>query len=195
MTRRINRDDLEKLHDLNIHIPSKTITLFGDINQENAENFIKNFHILELDTSDKPITILLNTDGGDMEHGMAIYDTIIKSDTEVHINVIGNAYSMGCIILQAGDWRRITKHSTVMFHKGSITHENVPYKEIRSTLDFDDRYSQLIDDIVYEKVAESSTWSGGHMILSKEQFDSMNEKATYLRGIEAVEWGLVDEVV
>lgn len=191
MSRSINRDDLEKFHELDVYAKSKTILLFGEINGESAEKFIKNFHVLE-QTSEARITVLLNTDGGDQDHGMAIYDTISNAGVMVTIRVVGCAYSMGSVILQAADHREITKFSSVMFHRGHITQAGSPRKEAKSQWEFDEKYSDVLDDIIYNRVKGSAAWSG---TLSRKQFNDMNERATYLRGLEAVEWGLADEVV
>jgi ATP-dependent protease ClpP protease subunit len=99
---------------------------------------------------------------------------------------------MGSVILQAADHRIVTAYSSVMFHRGSITQGGTPRKEMKEAWQFDEKYSDALDDIIYDRVNKSSAWNG---TLSREQFDVLNERSTYLRGIEAVEWGLADEVV
>ena len=187
---RISRDDLDKFHELDVHVPSRTLLLFGEINAESTSKFVKNFHALE--QSDAPITILLNTDGGDQDQGMVIHDIIMASAAPVTIMVTGCAYSMGSVILQAADKRVVTKYSSVMFHRGYITQAGSPRKEAKSQWDFDEKYADALDDILYAKVNLSSAWNG---TLSRALFNEMNDRATYLRGIEVVEWGLADECV
>lgn len=189
MSKYVNRDDLEKFHELDVHVPSRTILLFGEINAESAEKFIKNFHALQSTTT--PITILLNSDGGDQDHGMAIHDTIASSSAHVTIRVTGNAASMGAVILQAADHRVVTPYSTVMFHIGE-TSTSAPSKEAKNSAEYDLRYSTALDDIIYDRVNNSPTWKGG---LSRAVFNKLNDESTYLRGLEVVEWGLADEVV
>ena len=63
---------------------------------------------------DRPMTVVLNTPGGDVEHGLAIYDTIrmlVASGTEVHVVGLGRVASMGTVIMQAGS-RRIASRLT-----------------------------------------------------------------------------------
>jgi ATP-dependent protease ClpP protease subunit len=189
MSKRINRDDLEKFHELDVHVPSRTITLFGEISARSAKRFIKNFHSLE--QTDGGIHILLNTDGGDQSHGMAIHDVIRLSERHITITVTGSAYSMGSIILQAADRRVVTKYSSVMFHRGEIT-VNASGDEARNQAEFDLNYSDALDEIIYRRLEKSSAWAGG---ISREAFKELNRKSTYLRGNEVVEWGLADECV
>lgn len=190
MSKPVNRDDLEKFHELDVHVPSRTIMLFGDINAESAAKFIRSFTALE-HASTGNILVLLNSDGGDQDHGMAIYDTIKSSDCVVCVKVVGTAASMGAVILQAADLRVVSPYSTVMFHVGETTTSS-PAKEAKNSSEYDLRYSTALDDIIYDRVNNSPTWNGG---LSRAVFNKLNEESTYLRGLEVVEWGLADEVV
>ena len=190
MSKPVNRDDLEKFHELDVHVPSRTILLFGEINAESAEKFIKSFHALQ-SASTAPITVILNSDGGDQDHGMAIHDTIASSPCPVTIKVVGNAASMGAVILQAADHRIVTLYSTVMFHVGETTNSS-PAREAKNSAEYDLKYAEALDDILYHKVNNSSAWGGK---LSRAVFNKLNESSMYLRGREAVEWGLADEVV
>ena len=190
MSKPVNRDDLEKFHELDVHVPSRTILLFGEINAESAEKFIKSFHALQ-SASTAPITVILNSDGGDQDHGMAIHDTLASSSAHVTIKVTGNASSMGAVILQAADHRVVTPYSTVMFHLGE-TSTSSPSREAKNSAEYDLRYSAALDDIIYDRVNNSPTWKGG---LSRAVFNKLNDESTYLRGLEVVEWGLADEVL
>jgi len=68
----------------------------------------------------KPITMILNSEGGDLGIGFAIYDLIRNHASEVNIVVVGNASSAASIILQAGFTRFITENSYVMIHAGGL---------------------------------------------------------------------------
>ena len=93
-----------------------------------ASNVAKGLRILEnIDKKsiegDNPINIVLNTDGGSVIHGMAIYDCIKACKNYVNIQVLGNAMSMGGIILQAGDNRKMTPNAKLMMHYGNFYYE------------------------------------------------------------------------
>lgn len=186
----INRDDLDRFHSIGIHIPSRAIALFGEINESSTNQFIKNLHVLEATPGD--IHILLNTEGGDQAQGMSIYDSIKNSSRKIIITVIGEAYSMGAIILQAAHHRRILSHASVMFHYGTISQEGTSLKELKATWQFSERYSAKLDDIIYKLINASPVWNN---TLTRDKYRSLNDGSTYLLGIEAVEWGLADELV
>jgi ATP-dependent protease ClpP protease subunit len=122
-----SRENLDTWFDLNLDIDSRTIYMGsmskdyndGESGVDNfmAEYFIKGMHILE-GRGDKPITILMNNPGGDVYHGMAIYDAINTSPCEITINVYAYAMSMGSIILQAADRRIMFPNSRFMIHYG-----------------------------------------------------------------------------
>jgi len=68
----------------------------------------------------QPITIFLNSDGGDLGIAWSIYDLITAQDNVVEIVVLGYACSAATVILQAADRRYITSNSYVMIHKGGF---------------------------------------------------------------------------
>src|SRR5271166_6582243 len=112
---RIVKDDVDRFHDYSIHIPSRTIFMGTEnlsetdfeesgVDTSMAERQIKNLHLLDSISKDE-ITILMNNIGGDVIHGMAIYDAIRSCQSHITIKVLGHAMSMGSIILQAADER------------------------------------------------------------------------------------------
>lgn len=111
--------------DFGVHLPSRTI-LFeltksddkdgqDELGYNSYTQFIKGLHLLEYENF-SPITVLLNCPGGDLEYGFGIFDAIKKCPCHVRIDVFGQAASMGAVILQAGDERRMYPHSKLMLH-------------------------------------------------------------------------------
>lgn len=132
--------DLPAWFDRNVEPTTRTIYLgsIASYNSEfdtsiadvSAELFIKGLHVLEAKNS-KPITILMNSPGGDWYHGMAIYDAIKCSPCKITIRVYGHAMSMGSVILQAADHRIMMPRSRFMIHYGyeeRSGHSKVVYK-------------------------------------------------------------------
>jgi len=73
---------------------------------------------------DRPMTVVLNTPGGEVEHGLAIYDTIrmlVEGGTEVHVVGLGLVASMGTVIMQAGTRRVATPNTQFLVHQLSMT--------------------------------------------------------------------------
>lgn len=68
----------------------------------------------------KPIRMLMNTSGGLTTSGFAIYDAIRSSRSPVDIEVLGEASSMGALILQAGRTRLLHPNTLIMIHEGKM---------------------------------------------------------------------------
>src|SRR6266478_2001251 len=124
-------DDLEAFHAYGIHVPSRTIKLDQEpddeedslgISAKTASKFFKNIHTLNLISNDL-ITVVLNSVGGNIDDGYAIFDLIKASASPVTIQVIGQASSMAMVILQAATIRQAYPSSRFLLHDGSISTE------------------------------------------------------------------------
>ena len=96
------------------------IMFFGDeVNHDTANLAVQQLLYLEQQDAKAPITLYLNSPGGSIVDGMAIYDTIRRISCPVHAVVSGMAASMGAIILSGctkGE-RGILKHGEVLLHQ------------------------------------------------------------------------------
>ena len=125
MARRFTKEDIDRFFDYGVHPDSRTIYLGGDIDFLSAEQAIKGMHLLKVKDASAEIEIILNSPGGDIFDGFAIYDMIKSLDKiNVTISVLGQAMSMGAIILQAADERVIHPNACIMIHDGYSAHED-----------------------------------------------------------------------
>lgn len=195
-----NKDHVAILHDYGIHIPTRTLMMESATDDEGEENgvnytmatkFFKNMHLLEASSKD-PITIILNTGGGDVGHGMAIYDRISNSKCHITIKVYGHAESMGSVILQAADERILAPHAKIMFHfgEGSTTCGNP--EEILSHAAFELDYGRKVDQILYERIRAKHDLE--NRVFTKNKFKEMNFRGKYMTAQEAIELGLADRI-
>lgn len=100
-------------------LQDRIVYLGTQVNNESANRLIKQLILLEQLDPSAPITLYLNSPGGSVVDGMAIYDTIRKVSCPVHAVVAGMAASMGAVILsgcEKGE-RAILKHSEVLLHQ------------------------------------------------------------------------------
>lgn len=152
---KFKKDDVDQFMDNDIYLPTRTIymgsaTTYEDGDESGvdhlmAERMIKCLHILdtydaEARRGEKPIVIIMNNVGGEVLHGMAIYDAIRNCKNHVTIKVYGHAMSMGSIILQAADKRVMSKNSQVMIHYGSLSlsgHTKTTYQWANATKNYD----------------------------------------------------------
>ena len=108
---------LSYYHDYGIYYPSRVIDLFGDIDQDKAQNVIKN--LIALDATSGTINIHLMSEGGCVVSGLAIYNMIQSCQNHVRIICMGEVSSMATLILQAADERVMKPDSFLMLHVGS----------------------------------------------------------------------------
>ena len=99
----------------------RDIYIVGDIEKDTARSAIERLRELANESS-KPITIYINSAGGNVTDGLAIHDSIrflVSKGVEVTIVVQGMAYSMGSVVLQAASpGRRLAfPHSWIMIHE------------------------------------------------------------------------------
>jgi len=119
---------LKDFHDYGANIATREIFLHNHYHAEDNQNpgveyrmsntFLKNLRALDV-KSDQPITIHMQSVGGEWTDGMAIYDAISMCRSYVTIIAYAQASSMSSIILQAADYRAITPNSHFMCHYGS----------------------------------------------------------------------------
>lgn len=105
-----------------LHLKDRRIFLTGAINMEIANDVIMQLLWLQ-EESDDPIQIYINSPGGSVYAGLAIYDVLQTMEVDVDIYCVGMAMSMGSLLLAAGQpgHRYIYPHARVMVHAPYIT--------------------------------------------------------------------------
>ncbi len=96
------------------------VVYFGtEVDNESANTIVQKLIYLQLEDAKKPITLYINSPGGSIVDGMAVYDTIKRASCPVHAIVAGMAASMGAVILSGctkGE-RAILPHGEVLLHQ------------------------------------------------------------------------------
>ena len=149
-----------------------------------ASQFRKDFKAIESEVD--TINIRINTPGGSVWDGLAIYNTIEQSKKQTITYNDGIAYSMGAIILQAGDIRRSAKNGSAMTHD-AITFAYGNAEEMRNTAD-------MLDKITTGSIAQSLAARTGLSIVDVNK-KFFNYKDNYWTAEEALAAGLIDEIV
>lgn len=111
------KEDIELLHEYGIYPRKRLVRLFTDIDEGSTMQTCDN--LMALDQTDGPITLLLNTPGGEWYNGLAIYDTIKSSKNHITIIGLGHVMSMGTVIMQAADERLVSANCRLMVHYGT----------------------------------------------------------------------------
>ena len=115
-----------------------------------SARFIKSLHILSRISPKRPILVMMQTCGGDWDHGMAIYDAVRLCTNSITILCYTPARSMSSIILQAADKRVFMPSSHFMFHQGTWGMEST-YKQVKSNMEFDAQIREPMMLDIYAK--------------------------------------------
>jgi ATP-dependent Clp protease protease subunit len=166
-------------------LKERVIFLVGPINDDVANLVVAQLLFLESENPDKEIHLYINSPGGSISAGMAIYDTMQFIKPDVSTLCIGIAASMGAFLLQAGakGKRFVLPNSTVMIHQplGGFQGQ-------ASDIEIHAKYILSLRERLYELMAE-------HTGRSVEEIARDSERDKFLSAAEAVEYGLVDKIL
>jgi ATP-dependent Clp protease protease subunit len=167
-----------------VHLGTRRIFLTGEVDTEMAARFMVAFRCL--DATKGEIYITLDSEGGSMDQGFAIYDTIRLSNNAVIVDVVGNAQSIAALILQAGDVRRATPEARIMIHQGKL----YTGQEAFAADDLKEQGRELAysNQRYYRALSEKSK-------LPVKEVVKLCKKDTYFSSAEAKQHGLIDIVI
>lgn len=134
----------------------------------------------------KEIEIILNTGGGAVDIGLVMCNVIEKSETPIKITVVGNAASMGALILVAGakhKRRYAYEFSNVLFHDGSTVLFGSANK-VKDHAKFQNEKDEQIKDFIIRNT-----------IISEDKYDEMSDREWWMTAEEAIKWGVIDHIV
>jgi ATP-dependent Clp protease, protease subunit len=168
-------------------LEQRKIFLWGAVTDETAKDLTEKLLYLEAVGPGQPITFYMNTPGGSITAGMAVYDTIKLITSPVTVVVTGMAASMGSILLSAAKKgnRYIYPHARVLIHQPLITGRMVgPASDINIQAKEMEKLRTELNQILatasgqpYDKVAKDS------------------DRDFYLNAEEAIAYGLADHIV
>jgi ATP-dependent Clp protease protease subunit len=179
------RDQLRKEHADRL----RDIYLVGDIEKDSAKAGIERLRELANDGR-KPITVYINSAGGNVTDGLALHDAIrqiVQRGIEVTVVVQGMAYSMGSVVLQAASAgrRHSFPHSWIMIHEPA---KWAGWQSTTAAAQHLDRLKQMQSQI-YRILATRSGKPLRQIIRDTRRVDF------YLDAWKAKEYGLIDEVI
>ncbi len=158
------------------------VHLVGPINDEMAASVVAQLlHLASLDEK-KPISLYINSPGGSVNAGMAIYDTMKFIKPEVHTICVGQAASMAAVILSGGARRKILPHSEVMIHQPSSGVAGQA-SEIVIVADHIKKTRLVLNEILAKNC--------GRCV---EEVAMDTERDYWMNAKEALEYGIVDEI-
>lgn len=168
-------------------LEQRKIFLWGAVTDESAKDLTEKLLYLEATGPGKEIVFYMNTPGGSITAGMAVYDTIKLISSPVTIVVTGMAASMGSILLSAAKKGRrlIYPHARVLIHQPLITGRMVgPATDINIQAKEMEKLREELNLIL-------ATASGQPI----EKIAKDSDRDFYLNAEEAIKYGLADKIV
>jgi len=168
-------------------LKERIIFIGGPIEDEIANLVMAQLLFLEGESPEKDIYIYINTPGGSITAGMAIYDTMQYIKPEISTICIGQAASMGAVLLAAGarGKRYALPHSRIMIHQpaiygglqGPATDIDIQTKELL-------RLKRIVNEILAKHTSQP---------LEKVERDT--DRDFFMSAQEAKEYGIIDEII
>lgn len=167
----------------------RIIEIYGDIDELITKQFMQSIDRLEDLSDNEPITIKLNSTGGNVYDGYAIYDRIKASPCHVTIQGWGNVMSMATFIMQAADERVLSPNTVYMIHYGSTynagnTADTVRWSEFSSKHDMPN-FERVYLEQIHKK----------HPRFKQKNLQEMLKTDTILTAVQAIELGLADRII
>lgn len=164
---------------------SRIVNVFGDIDDEMAASFIESILELSFDNPAKPITVYINSEGGNMYSMFAMHDIMKKITNPVYTIGVGRIMSAAALLLAAGDWRSISPNAYVMVHEPSYEGPESKVGHWEQELS----HLKQLKKNMYELLA---IYTGQ---TKKKIASDLDNQDKYISAKEALKYGLVDEII
>ena len=166
-------------------LKDRIIFLGSEITDDEANLVIAQMLFLEADDPDKDIYLYINSPGGSVSAGLAIYDTMQYIKCEVNTICMGMAASMGAFLLAAGakGKRKALPNSEIMIHQPSGGASGQA-SDVKIHAEHIIRTRQKLNEILAARTGKSV-----------EQVAVDTERDNYLSAEAALEYGLIDEII
>jgi ATP-dependent Clp protease, protease subunit len=176
----------ERSYDIYSRLLKDRIIMLGtEIDDDVANVIVAQLLFLESEDPDKDINLYINSPGGSVTAGLAIYDTMQYVNPSVSTTCVGQAASMGAVLLAAGakNKRYSLPNSRIMIHqpmggaRGQATDIEIHAKEIL-------RMRARLNEIIVKHTGQPI-----------ERVEKDTERDYFMGSVEAKQYGLIDEVV
>lgn len=175
----------------------RIVMLEGEVHDQMANLIVGQLLFLESEDSSRDITMFINSPGGLVTAGLAIYDTMQFIKPDVSTYVMGQAASMGSLLAQAGapGKRFVLPNSRTMIHRvssgtpstrGSVHVQELEFEDARRTFEESKRLNERLTQLY---VKHNSAGKSYDELFQTMKFD------TYLSAEEAVAMGVADRVI
>lgn len=178
-------------------LKERVVFLTGGVDDHQADLICSQLLFLEADNPDKDIHFYINSPGGSVTAGMAIYDTMQFVKPDISTMVMGQAASMGSLLAQAGTAgkRYVLPNSRTMIHRVSSGTRGTGGSVHVQELEMEDNIRHLQEAKDLNKRLTEIYVNHNSAGKTFEDFYETMKFDTFLRAEEAVAWGLADKVI
>lgn len=162
----------------------REIECIGEINSESVNSLISQIRYLAREDPGKEITIYINSPGGEVSSGLALYDVMKAVKCPIRTVCVGTAASMGAVLFAAGNKRDMLPHARVMIHDPLIQRTGGNALGLKAISDSLLRTREITGKILAEHTGRTL-----EEIYEKTAVDS------YFYADEAIEFGLADRII
>lgn len=183
--KKVEKDSNQKIQES--FLKERKIFLWGEVSDKSARDITEKLLYLETVDPGKEISFYINTPGGSITAGMAVYDTMKLISSPIKVIVTGMAASMGSILLCGADKgnRFLYPHSRVLIHQPLISGQMVA---VAVDIHIQAQEMERLRDELNAILASSSGQK-----LEKIQQDT--DRDFYMTAKEAIDYGLADAIV
>jgi ATP-dependent Clp protease, protease subunit len=166
-------------------LKERVVFLVGPVNDTTANLIVAQMLFLESENPDKDIHFYINSPGGSVSAGMAIFDTMQFIKPDVSTLCVGMAASMGAFLLAAGakGKRFALPNSTILIHQ--------PSGGFSGQVSDIERHAQYVIDLKHRFIKLMAKFTGR----SEEQVEQDHDRDNFLWAEAAREYGIVDKVL
>lgn len=178
-------------------LKDRIVMLDTDVSEHSASLIVAQMLFLESENPDADILFYINSPGGSVTAGLAIYDCVQYIKPDVSTIVLGQACSMGSFLAQAGapGKRIVLPESRTMIHrvssgtpgtKGSVHVQELEFEDAKRSFEESQRLNKRLTELYAKHNSKGKTY---------DEFYEAMKFDTFLSAQEAVDYGLADEVI
>lgn len=163
----------------------------GYVDDESSNDIIEEIYSInqeDFGTSEEkrsPITLIVNSPGGEVYNGLAIADAINLSKTPINVVVLGRAMSMGLLIAVCGHYRSASKNARFMYHEGSYEASGTG-KIHKNELAEYTKLEKIYDDMLMQK---------SKLTIKELKNIKTSAKEWYFDANTALKLGIIDQIL
>ena len=165
-------------------LSQREVELVGEVDAASVNALIRQLRYLQYEDPEALVTLYINSPGGSVDSGMALYDVMQAVSCPIRTVCVGLAASMAALLFVSGTQRDMLPHSRLMIHDPLIAQTGGSALKLKAISDDLMETRQIIARVI-----------AGHSGKSMEEILAKTASDSYFRAQEAMEFGLADHII